>query len=137
MSALSPLQQVIRTTPYPAEAFEFLERGLEFSAKRVHGERTAEAADASRHVSGAELAAGLRDFAILEYGLLARFVLARWRIQRTRDFGEMVFALVNADLMKKTDDDRVTDFDEVYDFDAAFPTELTLTTFPADCHGQD
>lgn len=129
--------QVIRTTPYPPDAYAFLQRGLEFSSKRIHGEQPSDDTESSRHISGAELACGLRDMAILEYGLLARFVLLQWRIQRTRDFGEMVFALINAGLMRKTDEDSVVDFDEVYDFATAFPNELVLTAFPADCHEQD
>lgn len=129
--------QAIRSTPYPPEAFRFLENGLAFTAKRIHGDPQPGQSAGSRHISGAQLAEGLRDFAVEEYGLLARFVLARWRITRTRDFGEMVFALVDANLMSKTDTDSITDFNLVYDFETAFPSELTFTALPPDCHGQD
>lgn len=132
-----PLQQAIRATPYPAEAYRFLENGLAFSTKRVHGDPHPDQPKGSRHISGAQLAEGLRDFAIQEYGLFSRFLLERWRITRTRDFGEMVFALIDAGLLSKTESDTLADFNDVYDFKTAFPAELLLSPLPSDCHGQD
>ncbi len=132
-----PLPQALRSTPYPAEAFAFLQRGLAFSAKRIHGDPQPDQTAGSRHISGAQLAEGLRDYAIEEYGLLARFMLGRWRITRTRDFGEMVYALIEARDMSKNDTDSITDFDAVYDFETAFPAELAFSSLPAECHGQD
>lgn len=64
-------------------------------------------------------------------------MLARWRITRTRDFGEMVYALIEAQDMSKNDTDSITDFDAVYDFETAFPAELAFSSLPAECHGQD
>lgn len=132
-----PLPQAILSTPYPPEAYRFLENGLSFTAKRIHGESGGEQSQDSRHISGAQLSEGLREYALQEYGLFARFVLERWRITRTRDFGEMVYAMIEAEIMRKTDDDAITDFDGVYDFASAFPFELTFSALPADCHGQD
>ncbi len=102
---------------YPPEAFEFLQRGLELTAQRIHGDPDE---NRPRHVSGQELARGLRDLALQSWGRLARDVLSRWNIRRTRDFGEMVFFLIELGLMSKRDSDRIEDFDDVFDFDAAF-----------------
>ena len=49
-----------------------------------------------------------------------------WNIKRTRDFGEIVFNLVNNRLLRKTPDDAIEDFDEVYDFKAVFETEFEI-----------
>ena len=54
------------------------------------------------------------------YGRKARDVLARWNIRATRDFGEMIYVLINLGVMGKQDSDRREDFHEVYDFDQAF-----------------
>lgn len=63
---------------------------------------------------------GLRDYAIRQYGLLARTVLTHWNVRRTEDFGRIVFAMVQAGELRKSDDDSPGDFREVYDFDEAF-----------------
>jgi len=104
---------------YPLEAFGFVREGLSFTVHRIHGD-VSKKEEKSCHVSGAQLAWGLRDFAVRRYGLLARAVLAHWRITRTSDFGRIVFAMVEAKMMQKTDRDEIHDFDEVYDFAAAF-----------------
>ena len=88
----------------------------------VHGNGASNepAPDESRHVSGQQLCLGLRDFAIKQYGLLALTVLGRWGLRRTDDFGRIVFAMIEAGLMKKTDEDTLEDFRGVYDFGEAF-----------------
>lgn len=103
---------------YPAEAYDFIQRGLSFTVQKIHG--TAVDPDASRHVSGQQLCEGLRDFALTQWGFLARTVLRRWNITSTLDFGRIVFALIEAGQMQKTPDDSVEDFRNLYDFRAAF-----------------
>jgi len=68
-------------------------------------------------VSGQQLCLGLRDFAIKQYGLLAKTLLSRWNIKSTEDFGHIVYAMVDAGLMRKNDDDSLDDFRGVFDFD--------------------
>jgi uncharacterized repeat protein (TIGR04138 family) len=75
-----------------------------------------------RHISGQQLCLGLRDYAILQYGRLARTVLSSWGVRRTEDFGRIVFAMVEAGWMRKQDDDTIEDFENVFDFDEAFGT---------------
>ena len=76
-------------------------------------------AEKQHHVTGKELLEGVRDLALREFGLMARTVFQQWGIQRTDDFGEIVFNLVEAGLMSKTDEDTRRDFHEVYDLDQA------------------
>lgn len=107
---------------YPQEAFQFVRDGLQHTVKTIHG---AEGADApgegpDRHVNGQELCTGLRDYALNRYGMLARTVLARWGIFKTDDFGRIVFAMIDAGLMRRSDSDCFEDFRAVYDFDEAF-----------------
>ena len=126
------LNQVAKSTRYPLDAYLFVQRGLDFTVTRLHGETDqldpfeAEELEASRHVSGQDLCRGLRDFAIKEYGLLSRTVLRRWAIHASRDFGEIVYAMVDGGLMRKTDDDSIHDFDNVFEFASAFEPELML-----------
>ena len=110
-------------------AFLFVQRGLDYTVRRLHGdppEGEEPAARESRHITGQDLCYGLRDFAIEQYGLLSRTVLSRWRIEQCEDFGRIVFAMVDAGLMHKTDQDSIEDFVEVYDFADAFSPALSL-----------
>jgi uncharacterized repeat protein (TIGR04138 family) len=103
---------------YAPEAFRFIQDGLGHTAKMVHGE--AGSPNESRHVSGQQLCLGLRDYAVQQYGLLAKTVLNRWNIRKTEDFGRLVFAMIETGLMRKTDEDSFEDFVNVFDFDEAF-----------------
>ncbi len=126
---------VARRTKYPLDAFLFVQRGLDFTVRRIHGQPSGEqpAGDPdceeseSRHVTGPQLCQGLRDFAVEQYGLMARSVLRRWNITGCEDFGQVVFAMVDSGLMRKTEGDRVEDFHNVFDFADAFAPSLSLT----------
>ena len=117
------LQQVVEEVGlYPIEAYEFVQQGLGYTVQKIHGEcKPGQKPNAaSRHVSGQDLCEGLREFALLKWGLLARTVLARWNVRRTLDFGTIVFALVDYGHMQKTDEDNLDDFRDVFDFKSAF-----------------
>lgn len=102
---------------YPVEAFYFVELGLGKTAERLHGKRFA--GKQRHHVTGQELCWGLRRIALERWGFLATTVLRRWNITGTADFGRIVFALVQAGLLSKTDEDRLEDFQQVYSFGAS------------------
>jgi len=113
------LRQLARDAgPYPAEAYEFIQRGLSHTVQKLHG--TVTEPTASRHVSGQELCEGLREYALMQWGLLARTVLRRWGIASTLDFGRIVFALIDAGQMQRTDEDTLDDFRDVYNFKTGF-----------------
>ena len=76
--------------------------------------------DARRHVTGAELAWACRDFAVAQFGLMARTVLGHWGLTRTDDFGRVVFTLVDVGLLVTQPGDREVDFAGVFDFEDAF-----------------
>jgi uncharacterized repeat protein (TIGR04138 family) len=106
------VEGITRKDPrYKADAYEFVMQALWFTQKKLKQQ-----AD----VSGRELLEGIRDFALDQYGPMARAVLEHWGIKATADFGEVVFNMVDAGLMGKTDRDSRDDFKSVYDFDRAF-----------------
>ena len=70
-----------------------------------------------RHVSGRDLIYGISEYALDQFGPLTLTVFDHWGIRETRDFGEIVFNLVNDNLMSKTEDDRIEDFTDVFEFD--------------------
>ena len=104
-----------RDNRYAPEAFLFLNEGLMLTLKQIQ-----EKEKKPRQISGAELADGLKHYALAQFGPIAMTVLNRWGVRTTRDFGEIVFALLAAGLLGKTEDDKIEDFDDLYDFDSAF-----------------
>ena len=113
--------------PYPLAAFEFVREGLGYTSQRLHGQAERPArSDQRRHVNGQQLCLGLRDYAIQQYGLLAPVVLCHWHVRRTDDFGRIVYAMIDAGMMSRNDDDSFEDFRCVYDFDEAFSRDALL-----------
>jgi len=100
---------------YKPDAYEFVLRGLNFTQNKLKRKT---------HVSGAQLSFGLRDYAIDQYGALAGRVLAHWGIKQTRDFGNIVFSMIEKKLLAKTEEDSPADFNAVYDFQSAFADVL-------------
>lgn len=100
-----------REARYHERAYLFVLAAIEFLQARL---------PARRHVSGAELAGACRDLALQQYGLLAPAVLAHWGVVTTRDFGRIVFTLIDVKLLSAQPADRLEDFDAVYDFADAF-----------------
>ena len=108
----NPLAQIIAQDPrYKPEAYVFVHDALAHTWARL---------DQRRHVTGRELLEGIRDLALKHYGPMAKAVLNSWGVKTTDDFGAIVFNMVNAGLLSKTEEDHVEDFRDVYDFDDAF-----------------
>jgi uncharacterized repeat protein (TIGR04138 family) len=74
----------------------------------------------ARHISGRELAEGVRDLAVHRFGPMARTVLEHWGVSGTADVGSIVFALVECGILIRQDEDSLDDFRDVFDFDDAF-----------------
>lgn len=109
---------------YPPEAYDFVQQGLSYTVQLVHG--PADKPRARRHVTGQDLCEGIRKYALQQYGMLAGLVLRHWNIEATLDFGRIVFALIEAGHMQKTDDDTINDFRDVYEFRTAFELEYRI-----------
>lgn len=105
---------------FPQQAYDFIRGGLAHTVRLVHGEGAGDREDESRHVTGQQLCLGLRDFAIKQYGLLARTVLRSWGINRTEDFGRIVYEMIQKQNMRKSEEDAPEHFQGVFDFDEAF-----------------
>ncbi len=103
---------------YPLEAYAFLHDGLSSAVRGVHGENVLPAGQS--HVTGQHLCHALCQLALERWGMLAETVLRRWNINKTLDFGNMVYLLVENNFMKKTEEDSLEDFRDVFDFHEYF-----------------
>jgi len=111
----SILQITRRDGRYGPQAYYFIFDALDFTIQRMRK---------ARHVTGKELLEGVRAYATESFGFLARTVLGEWGITSTADFGEIVFNLVEAGLLSRTEKDTRADFEGLYDFDEAFVEEF-------------
>ena len=111
-SFLSKIEKVIEeNNQYKFEAYSFVMAGLHHTVSKL---------DKTRHVTGRELAEGIREYVLEQFGPLARTVLEYWGIRETLDFGKIVFALVEVGILRKQPEDKLEDFEKIYDFETAF-----------------
>ncbi len=98
-------------------AYLFVRQGLDYTlgSLRERGE-----IEGRQHISGEKLLEGIRAFALEQFGPMTRAVFDFWNIECCRDFGIIVFELVNYGVLGKTDDDSLGDFENGYDFEEAF-----------------
>ena len=114
------VQLICKEDPrFDRKAYEFVRVGLDHTLKELRKKDTARA-QRSRHVSGPELLQGLRVYALEQFGPLTKTVLEAWGVRRCRDFGEIVFNLIDYNVFSKTESDCREDFSDIYDFEDAF-----------------
>jgi len=101
----------VHDSRYHPDAYEFVMQALHFTQTKLKKDT---------HVTGKELLEGIKGFVIQQYGVMAKTVLSHWGITSTLDFGTIVFIMVNAGLLAKTETDCLDDFKDVYDFEAEF-----------------
>ena len=119
-SVVSILKRDKRFDPH---AYFFLKDALDFTLKRIAESNGGQA----RHVSGPELLAGCRDYALEQFGPMASTLMTEWSIRKCQDLGDMVFHLIEEQVFGKQDSDKKEDFSEVFDFQASLITPFVLT----------
>jgi uncharacterized repeat protein (TIGR04138 family) len=68
----------------------FVREALDHTQKSITQEKPGRV----RHVTGQELLAGIRDYALTQFGPMSMMVLEEWGIRNCQDFGEIVFNMV-------------------------------------------
>ena len=101
---------------FQRDAYVFLRESLDHTQKTIVKENRGEL----RHVTGQELLAGIREYALGQFGPMAMMILEEWGVRTCHDFGEIVFNMVEVGLLAKTDKDTREDFKDGYDFEDAF-----------------
>ncbi|MDR2429634.1 MAG: hypothetical protein LBD14_01820 [Puniceicoccales bacterium] len=80
------------------------------------------------HVSGAQLLEGIGDVALGQFGPMAHALLGRWGVTESKHFGDIVFNMVEAGLLGKTERDSPSDFHDMLDFNKVFVVPYTKDT---------
>lgn len=107
-SVISILQKERRFHPH---AYFLLKDALDFTLKRIAAGNGGQ----PRHVSGAELLIGFRDFALEQFGPMASTLLLEWGIKDGIHVGAMVFHLIDEQVFGKQESDTPEDFHGVID----------------------
>ncbi len=111
------LEQILAKDPrYHREAYSFVREALDFTQNLIRKQQTGQI----RHVTGQELLDGIRQFALTQFGPMTTTVLEEWGVRCCRDFGEIVFNMVEIGLLAKTEKDSREDFEGGYEFEEAF-----------------
>lgn len=124
---------------YDWEAYRFVREALAYAHDVLKmdapsepvGKTESSEGRVERHLTGQTLCEAIRVYAIEQYGYMARIVLRNWGVTTTSDFGEIVYNLIQAGLMKKSKQDRREDFDDVYDFDEVFGKDFRIAPPPS------
>jgi uncharacterized repeat protein (TIGR04138 family) len=106
-----------RDRRFSRHAYYFVLDALDYTMTRLGREQlTGE----ERHVGGRELLGGIKEYASEQFGPMATIVFERWGVRRSGDFGEIVFNLIDAELLSRRPSDSRLDFVDGIDFRETF-----------------
>lgn len=112
INILESIEQIVkRDARYKIDAYNFLLEALNYTVSKLKE---------TRHVTGGELLEGIKQYAKEQFGPMARTVFEHWGVNLTEDFGNIVFNLVTAKILSKTEEDSIEDFKNGYDFKEVF-----------------
>jgi uncharacterized repeat protein (TIGR04138 family) len=120
----SEIKKILDKDPrFSGEAYTFVGRAVSYTIERL---------TEKKHVSGKEVLDGLLLLATTEYGPLAYEVLKGWGINSDKAVGQIVFNMIEHNLLSKRDEDKIEDFDLGIDFknklDPFFPNLAPVAT---------
>jgi uncharacterized repeat protein (TIGR04138 family) len=139
-----PLAKLLKNDKrYKFEAYAFVFESLSYAQEKMGlgQERPADEEEAEppakgkpgkaeRHMTGQQLCEAIRQFALEQFGLMAKSVLNSWGVHNTGDIGNIVFNLIEIGQMRKTKQDKREDFDNVFDFETALVRDFKITLQP-------
>ncbi len=106
-----------RDRRFSRNAYYFVLDALDFTMSHLGREaKTGE----DRHVGGRELLIGIKEYAADQFGPMAELVFERWGVRAPSDFGEIVFNLIDAELLSRRPSDSRLDFVDGVDFHQVF-----------------
>ena len=101
---------------YGKGAYYFIREALDHTLKNLEKNKSKN----KGHVSGTQLLDGIRDFALDRFGPMTLTIMEHWNIRKCRDFGDIVFNLVDFGILGRTENDSLEDFENGYNFQDAF-----------------
>lgn len=97
---------------YAPDAYEFVNDAVIFTVKLFEQDK-----GKSRHVSGMELLVGVKEYAIKKFGPMAYEIFEEWGIRDGMSVGNIVFNMLEYNLLSKTEKDSIEDFKIDFNFE--------------------
>ena len=116
---------VEKNTQYDMEAYYFIREALDEAQKKYSDPNS----DKRTHVTGRQLSEAIGEHALNEFGPMAFFVMAELGLHTTRDFGNIVYSLINEGVFGKSAEDKKEDFDNVFDFKEVFQSPYEIRPY--------
>ena len=123
---------------YPVEAYQFVREALAYASDNMEldlqeFDRFSDEDNPAveRHFTGQQLCEAIRRYAINQFGYMAKVVLRTWNVDSTSCFGDLVYNMIDAEMMKKSESDRREDFNDVYEFEHVFEADLEINASAA------
>ncbi|MCK5844271.1 MAG: hypothetical protein KAG97_06150 [Victivallales bacterium] len=109
-NATKIIDRIVESDPrYSLEAYVFIGEAVNRTIRQMVED------GGKRHITGGELLEGIRTFAIDEFGPMSEFVLRDWGLRETIDIGNVVFNMVENQLLNSSDNDSINDFKGVFE----------------------
>ncbi|MBR2373941.1 MAG: hypothetical protein IKA87_06890 [Lentisphaeria bacterium] len=86
---------------YTLESYQFVSDAVAYTVGKLA---------AHRHVSAAELLAGTKEYAYIQYGAVAAQVMNHFGLAGGRNVGEVVYLLISVNLLSASPEDSPEDF---------------------------
>ena len=114
-------------------AYYFIREALDHTLKSLEKDKGKN----KGHVSGRELLEGIRDYALDRFGPMTHALMDHWNIKKCRDFGDIVFNLVDHGILGRTENDSLADFEGGYNFKEAFEKPFLPGSVSNSTHGNN
>ncbi len=90
-----------KDTRFKAEAYGFVLAGLDFHRSKCESEG---------HIEAVDLVEAIVELALLKFGPTAGTVFENWGITQSVHIGNIVYNLIDLNILTKTDDDKLEQF---------------------------
>ena len=123
-------QLVAQDERYPIEAYFFVRDALSYASdslelnNQFHQESELYDSPQEHHLTGQQLCEAIREYALNQFGYMARIVLKNWGLRPLLAFGDIVYNMIEIGLMKKSEKDQREHFDGVYEFASVFDDQF-------------
>ncbi|MDR3228796.1 MAG: hypothetical protein LBT53_05225 [Puniceicoccales bacterium] len=121
------VEKIIASDPrFARGAYYFVRTGLDHTVKGMTKSTKPPKAGVPRsHVTARQLLNGLCEFALEQYGPMSLTLFARWGITTTDDIGAIVFNLIEANILGRSNTDSRDDFKNTLDLKSELHSPFT------------
>jgi len=81
------------------------------------------------HITGQQLTEAVFQFSLHNYGMMAKMVWKQLGIEKSEDIGDIIYELLDEEIMYKQDDDSKSDFDNVLTINRFDEFKVEATSF--------